>query len=483
MKFYITTAIDYVNAAPHLGHAYEKICADVIARWKRLSGYDVFFLTGTDENAQKNVQSAKEKKIPVKKFVDQNSDKFEQLCKKLNLSNDDFIRTTQERHIRIVQKIFKKIYDKGDIYKGSYEGYYCNGCEAFLTEKDLVNNKCPEHGKEPRWLKEDSYFFKMSKYEDKILKLLESKTFVLPESRRNEMLNRIKSDGLKDLSVSRTNIDWGIDVLIDKKHKIYVWIDALSNYISALEYPNGKKFKKYWPADVHLIGKGINWFHSVIWPSILLSAEAELPKTVFVHGYINLSGEKMSKSKGTVIDPIKLVDSYGVDSLRYFLIREIHFGEDGDFSEGALKNRINNELANDLGNLLNRAVVLGEKFKGKIDGEKELEKRLNVKNIEKLMNEFKLTEALDEIWKFVKECNKYTNDKEPWKKEGKEFGNILYNLLESLRIISILISPFMPETSEKIKKQLGVKGGTLNDCKFEKFKGKIKKGEILFNKV
>lgn len=482
-KFYITTAIYYVNAAPHIGHAYEKIIADTIARWHRLKGENVFFLTGTDENAQKNEQAAREQGIEVKKFVDKNSKKFEELCKKLNISNDDFIKTTEKRHVMVAQNIFKKVYDKGDIYKGFYEGYYCEGCEAFLTEKDLLDGKCPEHNKEPIWLKEESYFFKLSKYQEQILKLLKSKDFVIPESKKNEMISRLENEGLKDISVSRTKLDWGIDVPIDKNHKIYVWFDALINYISALGYPNGNKFKKYWPADVHLIGKGINWFHSVIWPGILFSANIKQPKNIVVHGYLTVNGQKIGKSLSNVIDPINLIEKYGVDSLRYFLIREIPFGEDGDFSENSLKNRINNELANDLGNLVSRSLTLVEKFKGKIQGKDELSKKLNLKLINEYMDKFELHNALSEIWKFINEVNKYINDKKPWNLKGKELSNVLYNLLESLRIISILINPFMPETSEKINKQLGINKGKLKDYKFIKTKYKIKKGKHLFEKI
>ena len=309
-KFYITTAIDYVNAPPHIGHAYEKIITDVIARWKAIEGNDVYFLTGTDENAQKNAQAAKEKGIKTKEFVDKNTKEFEKLCRDLNLSNNDYIKTTEDRHKKLAQTIFKKIYDKGDIYKKTYSGLYCLGCESFLTEKDLVNGKCPEHNKEPKLIEEENYFFKLSKYEKEILKLVSSKDFIVPKGWRNEIVNRIKQDGLKDISVSRPNLSWGIDTPIDNKHKIYVWIDALSNYISALDYPT-KKFKKYWPADAHVIGKGINWFHSVIWPGLLLSAEIELPKHVLVHGYLTFNKQKISKSLGNAINPTEIINKYG----------------------------------------------------------------------------------------------------------------------------------------------------------------------------
>jgi len=487
-KFYITTAIDYVNAAPHIGHAYEKICADVLARWHRLLGEDVFFLTGTDENASKNLEAAKKAKIPAKQFVDKNSIKFQELCKKLNISNDDFIKTTEQRHVKVAQSIFKKVYDKGDIYKTFYGGYYCSGCEAFLTEKNLVNGKCPEHNEEPKWLKEESYFFRLSKYKDKIISLLKSKNFVIPEDKKNEMINRILKEDLKDLSVSRVNLEWGIPTSIDPKHRIYVWFDALINYISALDYPNGSKFKKYWPADVHLIGKGITWFHSVIWPSMLISAEIKTPKTIYVHGYINLRGKKISKSSGEIVDPLELVDKYGIDPLRYFLIREIPFGEDGDFFEEALKTRLNNELANELGNLLSRTLTLVEKNFTKVEKTKidsELSKELDLNKINDYIKKYELHNSLSEIFRFISLCNKYVNDNKPWEMKDKEkLNKILYNLLESLRIISILLSPFIPETSNRINKQLNIKSGLLKDCKLGLVKEyKIKKAEILFKKI
>ncbi len=484
-KFYITTAIDYVNFAPHVGHAYEKIIADIIARWRRLKGEDVYFLTGTDENAQKNVKAAKEAKIEIKKFVEINSLKFKELCKKLDISYNDFIRTTEERHVKVAKDIFRYVYEKGDIYKGFYEGYYCLGCEEFKTDKDLVNGKCPEHNKEPEWLKEESYFFRLSKYKDKILNLVKSKNFIIPENRRNEIIFRLENDVLKDLSVSRTKLDWGIKTPIDDEHFIYVWYDALLNYYSAVK---SKNKEKYWPADVHLIGKGINWFHSVIWPGILFSANIKQPKTILVHGYLTVNGNKIGKSLGNIIDPLYLVEKYDVDSLRYYLVREIPFGDDGDFSETALKNRINNELANDLGNLVSRVLTLAEKNfngrlkKGKIDN--KLSENLDVEKIDELMDKFELHNALNEIWKFINSCNKHINDEKLWEKKGKDLNNHLYSLLESLRIISILVSSFMPETSEKINKQLNVKLGKLKDCKFGLVKNyKVKKGDILFKKV
>lgn len=481
-KFYITTAIDYVNGRPHIGHAYEKIITDIIARWKRLKGFDVYFLTGTDENAQKNAQAAKEKGVKTKDFVAKNSKEFEKLCEELNLSNDDFIKTTDSKHVKVAQAIFKKIFDKGDIYKKKYSGLYCLGCEAFLTERDLVEGKCPEHNKAPKIVEEENYFFKLSKYEKEILRLVSSKDFIIPEGFRKEIVNRIKQDGLKDISVSRPGLSWGIDVPNDKKHKIYVWIDALSNYISALGYPSGVKFKKYWPADVHVIGKGINWFHSVIWPGLLISAGVKLPKKIWVHGYLTFNGQKISKSLGNAINPSEIISKYGVDPTRYVLIKDIPFNQDGDFSEEALKDRNNNELANDLGNLVSRTLTLCEKYPycGNDDG---LFKSLNLVKIGNYFDSFEIHLALEEIWKFVRASNKYINDKEPWKNEDcREV--VLYNLLEALRVISVLLSPFIPETCEKINKQLGVKAGDLKTVKFGLVKKyNVKREGVLFKKI
>ncbi|MEK6800806.1 MAG: methionine--tRNA ligase, partial [Nanoarchaeota archaeon] len=350
-KFYITTAIDYVNAAPHIGHAFEKVIADVLARWHRLLNKDVFFLTGTDENAQKNAQAAKEKKVKTEDFVDKNSKLFKELCKSLNISYDRFIRTTEKEHVIKSQELFKIAYDHGDIYKGKYEGYYCDGCEAFKTEKELTNGLCSEHNKKPRWTSEETYFFRMSKYKEQIIEFIQ--TYIVPEKRKNEILSRLREEELKDLSVTRSNIEWGIECPIDDKQKIYVWFDALINYISGSS--------GYWPADVHVIGKDINWFHSVIWPAMLFSTKQPLPKKLLVHGFLNLGGMKISKSLGNTIDPLELISKYGVDSLRYSLSRCSVF-EDSDFSEEILKERHNNELGNKLGNLVSRVSALAEKY-------------------------------------------------------------------------------------------------------------------------
>ncbi len=500
-KFYITTAIDYPSGKPHMGHAYEKITADCIARWHRLLGEEVFFLTGTDEHGSKIQKKAKEAGKEPKKFVDEMVVFFKELCKRLNTSHDRFIRTTDSDHVKVSQGIFKKIHDKGEIYLGKYSGWYCSECETFYTERDLKEGNCPTHGKKAEWISEESYFFKMGAYTQKVLDYLQKNpSSVLPAGKRMEIINRVK-EGLNDLSVSRVNVPWGIPVPIDEKHTQYVWMDALINYVSGVgAFPPESKgrLRKFWPADVHLIGKDILWHHSAIWFSILMAADMPLPKTVFVHGFINTeAGEKMSKSRGTVIDPIELVDRYGADPLRYFLLREIPFGQDGNFSEESLKERLNNELANELGNLVNRTIVMIEKYsggkipKGSVD--KALQKKLKLDKIGKMMLKLELHHALREIFSFIAACNQFINRKEPWslfqKKAReeckKELDSVLYSLADSIRIISILLSPFIPETSEKINKQLGVKPGLLRGCRFGLLKPgtKVKKKEILFKKI
>jgi len=466
-KFYVTTAIDYVNARPHIGHAFEKIIADAIIRWHKLHGEGTFFLTGTDENAQKNAQAAKQAGIAVQTFVDKNSKIFIELCKKLNADYDRFIRTTEAGHKKIAQEIFKKVYDKGEIYKGNYEGYYCVGCESFITEKDLVNGKCPEHHTKPEWMSEEAYFFKLSKYQNKIIKFVE--TYIVPKSKRNEILSRLKSEELRDLCVSRSNLDWGINNPIDKKFKIYVWFDALINYVSGA---NGN-----WPADVHVIGKGINWFHSVIWPGMLFSIGEKMPKKLLVHGYVNLKGQKISKSLGNTIDPIELAERYGADAVRYSLLRGSTF-EDFDYSEEILVDRYNEELANKLGNLVARVEGLAEK-NGIQKCENKLLTKLKIKEIGKNFDSFELDKALSLVFAFVDSCNEYVQNKKPWETKDKK---VLYELVDSVKAIAILLWPFIPETSEKIAKQIGF------DIKFDNIKKplsvrKIKKGEILFEKI
>lgn len=480
-KFYITTAIDYVNARPHLGHAYEKVAADVIARWKRLEGREVFFLTGTDENAQKNVQAARAAGMPTKKFVDRMAGEFKKLCQVYHISFDRFIRTTEAGHVRVAQEVFRKIFENGDIYKGQYKGLYCEGCEAFYAESDLVNGKCPEHKKPVQEMEEENYFFRLGKYQKQVREHIQKGGFILPGTRKQEILNRLE-EPLKDLSVSRLKVEWGIPVPADKEQKIYVWIDALLSYISGLEYP-GKRYREFWPADLHVIGTGINWFHTVIWPAMLLSAGLPLPGQVFVHGYVTHHGEKMSKSLGNVVDPLELAKKYPADAIRYFLLRDIPFGEDGDFSEEALRQRINGELVSDLGNLVSRILTLRERSQVPLKGAPELEKKLDLRKIQGHMDALELHHALEEIFQFVRECNAYISQTEPWKKSGEELGEILYNLLEALRVIAILLSPFLPGTAEKIFQQLGVRPGKLKDARFRPFRGSPRKGEHLFERV
>ena len=468
--FYITTAIDYVNAKPHIGHAFEKTLADAIARYNRLTGKDVFFLTGVDENAQKNVEAAQKAGIPIKEFVNKNTGFFIELCKKLNLSHNDFIRTTAKEHAIVVQKIVKKIIDRGDIYKGEYKGLYCTGCETYYTEKNLVNGKCPEHNKELELRKEQAYFFKLSKYKNKLLKLIPK--YVVPKSKSNEVIARINEE-LNDVCISRKGAKWGIDFPDDKEFKIWVWIDALINYLSGLK----DKEKKYWPADVHVIGKGINWFHSVIWPAILLSAGYKLPEKLLVHGYLTLHGGKISKSSGNVIDPIELIDKFGTDSVRYSLLKCSVF-EDSDYSEEILIKRNNNELANKLGNLISRVSALAEKY-GIAKTENKLLEKLKLKEIENYIENYELDKALNEIFAFIDICNEYIQNKKPWETHDKK---VLYELSDSIKAIAILLFPFIPETSEKIAKQLGFKIDWKEINKPLKV-SKIKKAEILFKKI
>jgi methionyl-tRNA synthetase len=489
-KFYITTTIPYANAPPHIGFALEIVQADVLARWNKLKGRQVFFLTGTDEHGTKNYQTAKSLNLTPQAFVDKNAAHFKELTKVLNISNDYFIRTTDKKvHWPGVIHLWKILAKKGDIYKKKYTGYYCSGCERFITEKDLKDGKCPNHPNiEVEKVSETNYFFKLSKYSDKITKLVETgKLRIRPVRWKNNFLSLIK-DGLYDVSFSRDkeHLPWGIGVPGDKEQVMYVWCDALTNYLTGIGFPN-KKYKKFWPADVHAVGKDMLRFHAGIWPGMLLSAGIPLPKEIIVHGFLTVNGHKMSKSLGNVISPIKLVEKYPADAIRYLLIREIPFGEDGDFSEKTLIARINGELLSDIGNLVSRVLTLAERAKKsgiKPKGKSVLDKKLKLNKIEKYMDDLELHHALDEIMNFVRATNKYINENEPWKQEGKALANTIYNLLESLRIIAILIQPFMPATAEKINKQIGIKTKPLlKDCKFKPWKGKPKKGEHLFEKV
>ena len=501
-KFYITTPIYYPSANFHIGHCYTTIIADAIARYKRLTGYDVFYQTGTDEHGEKIEKKAKEAGVTPKEYVDKIIEDAKDLWKSLNISYDYFIRTTDEDHVRRVQRIFKKLYDQGDIYKGTYEGLYCVPCESFWTESQLIDGKCPDCGREVKLVSEEAYFFKLSKYQDRLVKYYEEHPdFILPLSRKNEMLNNFINPGLEDLCVSRTSFTWGIPVDFDPKHVVYVWVDALSNYITSLGYPEDDTLmKKYWPADLHLVGKEIVRFHVIIWPCMLMALGLPLPKQVFGHGWLKLDGGKISKSLGNYKDPREYINAYGVDAVRYYALREVPFGSDGNFSEEALISRTNTDLANTLGNLVNRTISMAHKyFDGIITNpkvEEEIDQELKNKVIalkdvvDEKMNELKVNEAIEEIMEVLRSCNKYIDETTPWtlaKEESKKerLATVLYNLLESIRICAILLSPFIPDTSNKILEQLNTKETSYESIEFGLLEENLKLNEpkILFNRI
>lgn len=503
-KFYITTPIYYPSANFHIGHCYTTIVADAIARYKRLTGYDVFYLTGTDEHGEKIQKKANEAGVTPKEYVDKIVANAKDLWKSLDISYDKFIRTTDEEHVKCVQKIFERLYKQGDIYKGEYKGLYCTPCESFWTETQLINGKCPDCGRDVDEVSEEAYFFKLSKYQDRLVKYYEENPdFIEPESRKNEMINNFIKPGLADLCVSRTSFDWGIPVTFDDKHVVYVWLDALTNYISALGYlsDDDSLFKKYWPCDLHIVGKEIIRFHTIVWPIMLMALNLPLPKKVFGHGWLVIDGGKISKSLGNYKDPREYIDAYGVDAIRYFALREVPFGSDGSFSEDALINRTNGDLANILGNLVNRTIgMINKYFDGEVSNKgvsEEIDNNL-IKEAESLyikvenyMNKLEVPKALDSIFDLFRSLNKYIDETTPWilaKDDSKKdrLATVLYNLIEGIRIGTVLLRPFIPETTEKIFKQINTDNTSYDSVKeFGGYKSRTKVGipEVLFQRI
>lgn len=506
MKYYITTPIFYPNSSPHIGTAYTTVAADAVARYHRLLGDEVYFLTGTDENAQKIVRTAEANQVDPRTYVDGVVKRFKELWLALDISYDDFIRTTEDRHQKVVQQIFTKLYEQGDIYKSEYSGWYCTPCETFWLENKLIDGKCPnvDCGRDVELLKEESYFFRLSKYQDVLLKhISEHPDFIQPVSRRNEMLRFIEG-GLEDLCVSRTTFQWGIKVPFDPKHVVYVWLDALINYISALGYPDGENYKKYWPADVHIMGKDIVRFHAVIWPIILMALDLPLPKVIYGHGwYLTKEGGKISKSRGNVQDSFELIQRYGSDAIRYFLLREMQVGTDGTYSEDNVVERLNSDLANDFGNFVSRSLAMVVKYRDGIvprpgqDGAQELELQAlshEVKNaVEKRLEILDPAGALEEIWRFVARCNKYVDETAPWalakhEEQREHLDTVLYTFMECIRVMAIFTAPFMPGLPLRICVLLGVDEGIIrwedaDQWGLLEHGIKVQKGEQLFPRI
>ena len=502
--YYITTPIYYPSDKLHIGHAYCTTIADTLARFHRAKGEEVFFLTGSDEHGLKIQRKAQEKGITPIEYVDAIIANFKQLWNELNISNNDFIRTSEERHHKVVQDVLTKIFEQGDIYKKNYEGLYCVPCESYWLERQLVDGKCPDCGRPVEKMQEESYFFKLSKYQDWWLQFIEENpNFIQPASRRNEMINFVKQ-GLEDLCITRTTFDWGIPVPFDKKHVVYVWFDALLNYLTGIKYgTDDAMFNKFWPASLHLVGKEIVRFHTIIWPIMLKAMGVELPQKVYGHGWLVIDGDKMSKSKGNVIDPLALIDEFGADAIRYFLLREIVFGNDGNFSRDALITRINSDLANDLGNLLHRTVSMIEKYHGgvvtntgvieAVDEDLMALVKTTAENFEKDMDAMEINSAIKGVWALISRANKYIDETAPWilaKDEAKaaRLQTVMYNLAETLRVVAILVAPFIPSTSPKIYTQLGLEVPAeflLTDAEFGKIADgtKVQKGEPLYPRI